>query len=138
MKSNNVQELIPRHKFDDSHIADLMKISEAEIQPILPDLFEWIADMNWPVASEVVKVLARFPDSVIPLVQTALDISAKDDILKYWIINQLLPLFPLEKQHSLYDDVKRICDSPSNSEKHEGAQEVAYDFIEKITTTFNR
>jgi hypothetical protein len=132
MKFNNIRELIPRNKSDDSHIVDLMTIKETDVYPILPDLLEWIADVNWPVASAVLKVLARFPNSVIPLIQTALDILAKDDILKYNIIVHLLPLFSIEKQHTLYYDVKRICDNLTDSEKHEAVWEAACDFIEKM------
>jgi hypothetical protein len=125
----NVRELIPKDKFDVSHITDLMEINETDIQPILPDLLQWIEDINWPVASDMVRVLARFPDSVTPLLHTLLDISAKDTIAKYWIIVCLIPLFPIEKQRLLLDDVKRICNNPSDSEVHEEVVAVAEDFF---------
>ena len=52
--------LIPQNKFDTSTIKQLERIKTEQISTISMQLLEWIADMNWPVAQELIKVLPRF------------------------------------------------------------------------------
>jgi len=47
-------ELIPKDKFDTSGIYALYKIAPDEVEPILASLLEWIQDLNWPVAQELI------------------------------------------------------------------------------------
>ncbi len=114
-----IAELIPENKYDTSTIDDLMVVDEVKIQSILPQLLEWIADMNWPVAPEMLKVLARFPYSLVPHIRNALAKDADDDILKSWIILCLIPLFPTEVQQIFTLDIQRIVDAPSIGEQQE-------------------
>ncbi len=43
----------------------LDKKSDAEIAPFLPELFEWLQDMNWPGADRIYNRLLRFQDNYI-------------------------------------------------------------------------
>lgn len=116
---SDVAVLIPRDKFDTSTIDELMKLDEITVQLILPDLLEWMADMNWPVAPYIVKVLARFPYSLVPHIRGALAEKADDDILKYWILRELMPLFPVSVQRIYIPDIQRIVEHPTAGEKAE-------------------
>jgi len=124
----DVSDLIPKHKHDTSTIKQLMGLTEKEIQPILPALLEWMADMNWPVAPHIVKVLAQFPNGITPLIKQALSPEADDNILKYWIISELLPQLPYENQYQLWHDFGRIADSPTDKEKMEEVDSLARKF----------
>ncbi|MFJ6266178.1 DUF5071 domain-containing protein [Lysinibacillus xylanilyticus] len=46
----NFEDLLPRHKFDNDRVELIKKMDRDKILPLLPNLLEWIQDMNWPVA----------------------------------------------------------------------------------------
>ena len=48
-----VKNLVPKNKFDFSGMEELMKLSDEEIEPVIPELLAWMKDMNWPVAKEM-------------------------------------------------------------------------------------
>lgn len=58
----DIKELIPKHKDDQKVIAGLKKLSFDELKPIIPELLEWMQDMNWPIAD----ILKAFADRMIP------------------------------------------------------------------------
>lgn len=130
MGREGIYALIPKDKFDTSTIDELMKISEDEVKIILPELLCWIADFNWPIAKDMINVLKRFSNNLIPLIQNALSADESDDMLKYWIIRELMPVLSKEAQKQLLTDIKRICDFPTMTEEIEGVCEEAKEFIE--------
>jgi len=111
------QNLIPKNKFDFSSFPKLMEFSENEIIPILPELILWIADMNWPIADEMVNILIRHPDALTPVIKKKLQPTETDVELKYFIITDLIPKLPANFQKLLLMDIERIIDNPTNDEK---------------------
>lgn len=128
----DLKKLIPKDKFDLTPIPTLMEIGEDEIRPILPDLLSWTADMNWPVATEIVKVLVRFPNSVIPLIKGILKPTETDEDWKWFIISGLIPEFPISSQTLLTEDIERIINNPTEGEIFSEVPEQARDYIEKL------
>ena len=128
----NIQELVPKDKFDTSSIHELRNLTEEEIRPILPELIEWLADFNWPVASEVAKVVALFPNSVIGELKKQFAPEADDDILKYWILVRLIPLFEKDKQLLLLPTLHRIAENPTKGEVLEFVLEEAQIRLRKL------
>jgi hypothetical protein len=90
MSPEQIAELVPKDKHDDSHIADLMTIDIADAEPILRPLLEWLQDGNGPIASAFVRVLPRFHVGLTPIIEEILGPDEPDDIWKYWIISILL------------------------------------------------
>ena len=132
MRKVDVIKLVPKNKFDNSTIPQLMSLSENDITPILPKLLNWIADFNWPIANDVCKVLAKFPESITPLLIEALNPEAEDDELKYYIINHLIPLLPREFQKKLVPSLKRIHYTPTPLEEYADLVYVIKLFFKKI------
>lgn len=60
----NIRELVPKDKFDESGVEELKKLSFQQIKPIVPDLLEWLQDMNWPVASNIADIMRPFTDKI--------------------------------------------------------------------------
>ena len=58
--------LIPKHKDDQEVIENLRKLSFEEIKPIIPDLLEWLQDINWPIAGPVADILKPFSNNIVP------------------------------------------------------------------------
>ncbi len=123
---------MPKDKFDTSSIHELRNLTEEEIRPILPELIEWLADFNWPVAPEVAKALALFPDSVIGELKKQLTPEADDDILKYWILVGMIRLFEKEKQLLFLPELQRIVENPTKGEVLEFVLEEADIWLEKL------
>ena len=126
----NLKELIPKDKFDLEPFPKLSGLREDEIQPILRDLFNWTADMNWPIMDNVVDILVRFPDSVIPLIKELLEPTETDEDWKNSVIIRLIPRLPVNIQRKyLLDDIKRIVLAPTDSEIHSDVQYVAENYM---------
>lgn len=125
-------KLLPKDKFDNSTFNDLINLKESEISIILPELFSWIADFNWPIAEDILSILIKFPNSLIPLIKNSLNESNNDDILKYWVIIKLLPKLPLKIQNKLLPSIERICNSPTEAEYSEDVLEVALRYVNNL------
>ena len=49
----DIKALIPKDKSDIETAETLSNHSFKEVQPIIPDLLEWLQDGNWPVSKTV-------------------------------------------------------------------------------------
>lgn len=127
----NVEELIPKDKFDDSNIDKLKMLSDEQIKPILPKLLEWIQDCNWPVARVMPPILAMHQECMIPLLKDILAPEEEDNIWKYYIIIDLLPLFTEANLRQLLPLLKRIAETPTSGECLEEVDLEAKEFLEK-------
>jgi len=116
MEKDKITALIPKNKFDTSTLDELTKINEEEMKTILPDLILWIADFNWPIAKEMIKILTIYPNSLVPVIKKSLDPFQTDDILKYWIILKLIPELSREYRDLLRQDIERIYREPTLGE----------------------
>lgn len=76
----DIHDLVPKNKFDSSNIERLKHLTDNEIEPILPSLLEWIQDCNWPVAGDILPVLALHQSALVPLIHRVLSPHEKDDI----------------------------------------------------------
>ena len=132
MDSDQLKKLIPKDKFDFVPFPALMELNEKKVAPILPDLLFCVADMNWPIAAEMVKVLVRFPGSVVPLIKDILKPTATDEEWKYFIISGLVPELPRSSQESLRTDINRILVNPTNGEVSSGVLDAAEDYISSV------
>lgn len=127
---NDMRDLVPKDKFDDFNIGRLKQLTDKEIEPILPALLEWIQDCNWPIAKEVLPVLALHQSALVPFILSVLSPEGKDDIWKYWIITCLMPLFSEENRKPVLPSIKRIAERPTENEKLEEVQEAAIIFLQ--------
>ncbi len=79
---------LPRHKHDLDNFQLLKNIGYPVIRPILPQLFTWIQDMNWPVAGPVAAFLASLGPVVLTSVSEILN--SNDGMWKYWVLTAVL------------------------------------------------
>ena len=126
----NFKDLLPRDKFDNDRVEMIKKMDRDKILPLLPGLFEWTQDMNWPVAISVVELLLTFPEEIVPHIQDVL--SSNDDNWKYFILNDLVRNLPIESRVQFREYLTRVSEAPTNSELAEGLDETAKDILETI------
>lgn len=110
----NIRKLIPKHKDDQEVIEGLKKLSFEEIKPIVPDLLEWLQDMNWPIARPVADVLEKYSDQLVPDILKIL--KTNDGIWKLWV---LMHLSRNTKDKALLKEIERIAISPIRDEFEE-------------------
>lgn len=131
----NLQKLIPKDKFDIDAVKRLSEVNAGQIDLIAMPLLEWIADMNWPVALELINVLPRFYKELEPSIKHILIDQEKDIIWKYWIITQLLVQFPKESQFNYFPIVKRFAELTPKNEDEMELKEGSLDFLNRFNDT---
>lgn len=124
-----IEDLIPKDKFDDSHIDELNKIDKRDVIPILGTLLGWLKDSNWPVAQALFPILPRFQFELIDHIITILHSS--DDIWKNEIL-LLMANFDKENIVILAPEIKRIMTNPTSGERLEGTVDYAKDLLDKF------
>lgn len=122
----NILELIPKDKGDYKTAQNLKNYSVAELKPIIPNLLEWIQDMNWPISGIVAEYLAdnfsEIENEIYPI------LNANDDIWKWNIINSFKDLIENEENISV---IKRIAENPTEMEKDEELDLLCKEVVEK-------
>ncbi|MEK4425992.1 DUF5071 domain-containing protein [Solibacillus sp. FSL K6-1523] len=127
---DNFKELLPRNKFDNDRVEMIKKMDRDKILPLLPNLLEWIQDMNWPVATSVLELLLTFPEEIIPHVQDVL--SSDDDNWKWFILHYLVIELPIESRVQFREYLTRVSETPTHNELAEELDEIAKEILETI------
>jgi len=120
-----VNKLIPKDKFDIKTAENLINYSFEEIQPIVPNLLEWLQDGNWPVSKTVADFLIPFTENITYEILHI--IKGNDEVWKYWI---LLIFGKKIKDEILINEIKRIALNPTEEEIAEGVNEVAVEITQ--------
>lgn len=125
----NLKYLVPKNKFDDSNVDKLNDLSSEEIIQIIPDLLEWIQDINWPIASSIIPILLKHQDIIVQNLIQILQPEQKDDVWKYWIINVIIKDFNDQNFQKVLEPIKRIAITPTDGEKTEEVQSEAIEIL---------
>lgn len=128
MYMEKIEDLLPRHKFDNDRVEMIKKMDRDKILPLLPNLLEWIQDMNWPVATSVLELLLTFPEEIVVHVQDVL--SSDDDNWKWFILNDLVIKLPIESRVQFREYLTRVSETPTHNELAEGLDEIAKEILE--------
>jgi len=126
----NFEDLLPRHKFDNDRVEMIKKMDRDKILPLLPNLLEWIQDMNWPVAPSVLGLLLTFPEEIVPHVQDVL--SSDDDNWKWFILHFLVIKLPVESRVQFSEYLTRVAETPTHNELAEEIDEIAKEILATI------
>lgn len=124
------EDLLPRHKFDNDRVENIKKLDRDKILPLLPNLLEWIQDMNWPVAPSVLELLLSFPEEIVPHVQDVL--SSNDESWKWFVLHFLVIELPVESRIQFREYLTRVSETPTHNELAEELDEIAKEILETI------
>lgn len=83
---NNDEDLktfLPRDKHDLDNVQLLINIGYPAVSPVLPELFEWIQDMNWPVTQKIALFLVDIGRPILPHIESVL--KSNDSEWKYFV-----------------------------------------------------
>ena len=122
--------MLPKDKFDSEAVKRLSGLDDEQIEPIVPQLLEWIQDMNWPVAQLVCELLNEHYSVVEPQLYELLKPGQTDDIWKYNIIKYLIGgRCGRPNDERLMTEIMRIAQHPTDSEKAELVDQAAKEFL---------
>lgn len=125
----NSRNLIPADKGDVETARLLFSYSYEDVQSIIPELLEWIQDMNWPVARPV----ADYLESILAHITTEIleILRGNDDIWKYWCIHVFGLWTEKEIAPELLVEIKRIVENPTETEIEEEVAEVGKEVLQE-------
>jgi hypothetical protein len=115
--------LVPRSKFDVATAERAVAAGWPAVEPVLPELLEWLQDYNWPVSRVLAPFLASIGEPLVPHVRPILQ--GEDAIWKYWIIVAVVADAPVAVVDRLRADLERLVERPSQRELEEEVPDVA-------------
>lgn len=131
MKSSN--ELLPRDKHDFERVNALKTLDKKELETIIPDLLEWLQDINWPISKDISKLLLTVPEETTPYVFEVL--RGHDDLWKEWCLRFFVFKLPLELMRRFEKETRRIAFEPTKGEILEEVHLTALEVFEKLQST---
>ena len=108
-----------------------MSLNDEEIDAIIPELLEWIQDMNWPVAPSIIRVLAAHRKATEKYLPALLKPEQNDAEWKRHIIAYLLrewTSYPGDDR--ITNEIARIADHPTEAERQEEVDVAAAEYLD--------
>jgi len=122
-----LKELIPKDKGDVETANRLKNYSYQEIKTIVPELLEWIQDLNWPVAGPVADYLESISEYLTEEIIEIL--RGNDEMWKYWCVF----IFGIHATKTidpkLMQEFLRIANKPTEQEILAEVYELAQELI---------
>lgn len=120
----DIKTLIPKDKFDFETVDRLKSCSYDQIESIIPELLEWLQDMNWPISQPIAEYLLPFSEKIAPEILKILQ--GKDEIWKYWM---LVTFGKITKDKLVLEEINRIAKNPTQEETDNEVSEIANEII---------
>ena len=114
--SSDLTALLPKDKHDTDKVKGIVALGFPAVEPILPDLLEWMQDVNWPVAQALLPFLANIGGPLAPHVRHVLE--TDDEVWKYFVLSYIVVRSP-ELQTMLRADLERLATCPTRGEQAE-------------------
>ncbi|WP_054025013.1 DUF5071 domain-containing protein [Bacillus sp. FJAT-28004] len=123
-------ELIPKEKSDYECVERLKVAGKEKIIPILPQLLEWLQDMNWPIAQDIEVIISDYEEHLIPHIRVVLE--SNDGVWKSCLLHGLINGLSNEKLLELKPDLIRMKLSPTRDEVDEELAEQIEELLTRI------
>ncbi|NUU60450.1 DUF5071 domain-containing protein [Paenibacillus agri] len=105
---------LPVDKHDCKSVEALASMEREVVIPLLPELLEWIQDMNWPIASAMMDVLLKYKVETIPHLKIIF--SQSDSIWTYNILSYLIKDWNTELISELSSDLRELAQTMDHYE----------------------
>jgi len=124
MQDRDIRNLIPKNKHDHNVIAGLRELSFEQLRPIIPELLEWMQDMNWPIGRPIADILKPFVDRIAPEIIKIFN--TNDGLWKLWVLTNLTAD---ATDPALLNEIQRIAKFPTRDEIEEEANLAAISIL---------
>jgi hypothetical protein len=121
--------LIPSTKFETEKASALVQLGYPAVEPVIPQILEWLQDISWPVGQVFQPFLVAIGEPLAPYVRAIL--SGKDDGWKYSLLRAIVNQSP-ELARALRPELERVAESPSHGESKEEVDQVAVRILEAL------
>ncbi|MDO8071491.1 DUF5071 domain-containing protein [Janthinobacterium sp. SUN176] len=118
---------LPRDKHDTRNARALIALSWEEVRPAMPQILEWVQDVNWPVAGVLLPYLAGIGPRLAPYIKTVL--AGNDEQWKYFVLQGIVR-HSRELAFELDGELQRFAHAPTMGEREEGVAEVAREILQ--------
>lgn len=125
----DLTSLMPSSKRDTAKAEQLIALGYPKVEPVLPQILEWVQDLNWPVAIVFQRFLITIGAPLAPYVRAVLLTS--DDPWKYSLMIGIVWASPGLAQ-ALRQDVERIARTPTAGELAEEVSEAAAQVLKSL------
>jgi hypothetical protein len=126
----DLADLIPRTKSDYERLNKLKMVEQEHLLTILPQLLEWLQDMNWPIAQDIENILVDFGDQLIPHIQAVLN--SVDGGWKHSLLYGLINRLSVQQLLGLKSDLERMKYQPTRDEEDEDFAEMIDELLKKL------
>jgi hypothetical protein len=114
---------IPADRHDHAAVNAAAELGLAAIEPILPQLLQWVQDINWPVAAGICALLRPSGPEIAPHLQEIF--RSSDTVWSYHVIANIVSQLPHETWVLIADDIHRIATNPTPAERADEVDLVA-------------
>lgn len=122
--------MIPRTKTDYERVELLKSTSKEKVVPILPELLEWLQDMNWPIAKDIEDLVANYEEYLLPHILSVL--KTTDGSWKYFLLHGLINRLSDKNLLELKPELLRMRFKPTKDEEHEELNEIIDELLSRI------
>jgi len=109
-----IQECVPKDKFDVEAIERAHSVGFPDLNPLIPELLEFVQDANWPVAVPSSTLLSLAGPEIVPFVRDVL--RSDDGMWKYWTIELVVKNLPTGVRAALSADLAQLVDAPAQDD----------------------
>ena len=127
---DDIKSLIPKHKADFERLDKNFDLGYSALKPILPELLEWIQDMDWSIAQKLAHFLLSIGIDIIPEIKRIMKID--DYIWQYACLSEIVQKIGKDAIVLLEEDLKRIRDNPKEEEKSEYLHGIAKKLLKMV------
>jgi hypothetical protein len=127
--SANLASLTPTTKFETEKAEALVRLGFPAVEPVMPQILEWLQDLNWPVGLVFQPFLARIGQPLAPYIRDIL--AGQDDSWKYSVLRVVVDQSP-ELARALRPELEHVAKNPSAGEVQEEVNLVAIEILEAI------
>jgi hypothetical protein len=106
-----------------------VKLGFPAVAPVIPQILEWLQDLNWPVALVFQPFLVSIGEPLAPYVGAVLQ--GQDDIWKYSLLRVVVDQSP-ELARALRPELEHVAKHPSAGESEEEVDQVAVEILEAL------
>lgn len=91
----------------------LKRIGYPRVKSIIPELLQWIQDMNWPGAQEIVDLLITVDEEIVPYVKKVL--KSRDGIWIIWLLSEVVSKWTKDLKKQIKDDLYELSVTLDNN-----------------------
>ena len=121
--------LIPTTKFETEKASALVQLGFPAVEPVMPQILEWLQDLNWPVGHIFQPFLVRIGEPLAPYIRTVL--AGEDDGWKYSLLRVVVDQ-SVELASVLRPELEHVARNPSVGETKEEVDQVALQILEAL------